>query len=349
MKNHSKIVTALEALALGVFFLAIILQSLFISHIFVALPRLAEVLPSVLVYLTNEERSQENLTTLTSNDTLIKAAQAKANDMAQKEYFAHTSPDGKTPWYWLDSAGYPYVKAGENLAVNFVDSEDVIQAWLNSPTHKANIMNGNYKEIGIATAEGQYKGKRAIYIVQYFGTQRTAPSSSVPTSIIPVTSTPAQILDANTNVDDIEVTPSTPVSTDTALVINGSNEERTDVLGAEVVQEKQETVEVEKTQDLAVQEEKSFVAIEMGNDAMPAVVMEGVPAQQVTQFDIVTSAPRSILVLTLAVLMIALVLKLGVALHLRHPRLVAIIFTLIVLLAVLIYINNSGLFAGTIM
>ena len=130
---------------------------------------LASVLPGVLVAQTNENRVEGNLKELTQNPILQKAAQLKADDMAGKRYFAHTSPDGKEPWYWLSLAGYSYAYAGENLAVNFVDSSDVTKAWMKSPEHRKNIVNQHYTEIGIAVASGIYKGKNTLFVVQFFG------------------------------------------------------------------------------------------------------------------------------------------------------------------------------------
>jgi hypothetical protein len=101
---------------------------------------------------------------------LNQAAQEKADDMAQNGYFAHTSPDGKTPWYWLDQVGYNYSYAGENLAVNFTDSQDVTAAWMNSPEHRANILKANYTEVGTGVAEGMYDGNETIFVAQDFGT-----------------------------------------------------------------------------------------------------------------------------------------------------------------------------------
>jgi len=110
-----------------------------------------------------------NVSELKVSPILEKAAQMKADDMASKSYFAHNTPDGKTPWYWLEQAGYRYIYAGENLAVNFENSEDVETAWMNSPGHFLNIMNPKYTEIGIATSTGIYKGREAVFVVQMFG------------------------------------------------------------------------------------------------------------------------------------------------------------------------------------
>lgn len=90
--------------------------------------------------------------------------------MASKEYFSHNSPEGVTPWHWFKEAGYNFLYAGENLAINFTDSTDVEKAWLESPTHRANIMNVEFREIGMATVKGVYKNYPTIYIVQMFGT-----------------------------------------------------------------------------------------------------------------------------------------------------------------------------------
>ncbi|MFA6270096.1 MAG: CAP domain-containing protein [Candidatus Paceibacterota bacterium] len=131
---------------------------------------LSAIYASVLVNLTNKDRVSANLSELKVNALLEKAAQMKADDMATKGYFAHNTPEGFTPWYWLGKAGYEYIYAGENLAVNFEESSQVETAWMNSRGHFLNIMNPKYTEIGIATSTGMYKGRQAVFVVQMFGT-----------------------------------------------------------------------------------------------------------------------------------------------------------------------------------
>ena len=131
---------------------------------------MSAVLSSVLVDQTNEVRENKNLIKLKTDIKLQEAAQLKANDMAEKGYFSHVTPDGKDPWYWLNSVDYSYIRAGENLAVNFVDSSQVTRAWMDSQSHRANILNGNYTHIGIATSQGKYKGEDAVFVVQFFAT-----------------------------------------------------------------------------------------------------------------------------------------------------------------------------------
>jgi hypothetical protein len=140
---------------------------------------LGAVIASVLIDQTNSERQGENLNELSLSPKLIAAAQLKANDMAEKSYFAHTSPEGINPWYWFRKVGYRFSFAGENLAVNFRDSSAVTRAWMESPGHRANILNQEFSEIGIATAEGRYKGRDSIYVVQLFGSPYDQPDSGL--------------------------------------------------------------------------------------------------------------------------------------------------------------------------
>jgi hypothetical protein len=129
---------------------------------------------NALVDETNQNRVENNLPDLQVSPLLQEAAQEKANDMATKGYFAHTSPQGLTPWYWFEQVGYNFDYAGENLAVNFSDSQDVTTAWMNSPEHRANILSTDYTQIGIATAQGIYNGEPTTYVVEEFGTPAPA-------------------------------------------------------------------------------------------------------------------------------------------------------------------------------
>lgn len=144
----------------------------------------AEVYPAVIVTLTNSDRKENGLGTLSINPTLQAAAQLKVNDMIKYGYFAHTSPSGITPWHWFEAAGYNFVYAGENLAVNFDESQDVQTAWLNSPTHRANVLSPNFTEIGIATANGMHNGRETTFVVEMFGTP------AIPKVIAPVVEQP---------------------------------------------------------------------------------------------------------------------------------------------------------------
>ncbi len=169
----------LRAPLLKVFLSVIILtEALFLLRVFNILPEgqnFAAVLASAMVAETNIDREAESLKALTVNPLLEEAARQKAKDMAEKGYFSHVGPDGEQPWKWLKGVGYYYLSAGENLAINFTDSKDVNDAWMNSPAHRTNILSGSFTEIGIGTAEGIYKGKQTTFVVQFFGRPYEAP------------------------------------------------------------------------------------------------------------------------------------------------------------------------------
>lgn len=138
------------------------------------------VLPGVVATLTNDEREKYNVAPLSRSAVLDAAAQMKAEHMAAERYFAHESPGGITPWYWFEQAGYVYAYAGENLAIHFQDSDEVVKAWMNSPTHKANVVGPQYTEIGIGTAKGEYQGYPTVFVVQLFGTPAKRPVVVLP-------------------------------------------------------------------------------------------------------------------------------------------------------------------------
>ncbi|MBI2030117.1 hypothetical protein HYT05_00680 [Candidatus Kaiserbacteria bacterium] len=148
-------------------------------------PQVASVVSSVIADLTNGDRASHQLQTLKVNPVLVAAAQAKADDMAAKGYFAHTAPDGTDPWHWFEKVGYEYAYAGENLAIDFSDSLDVERAWMNSPTHRENILNEHFTEIGIAVAVGMYQGRMTTFVVQAFGTPKGAQTTQAQTAVVP--------------------------------------------------------------------------------------------------------------------------------------------------------------------
>lgn len=133
------------------------------------------ILPAVVVDLTNQERQAVAAAPLRRNATLDEAARLKAEHMAAEEYFAHFSPSGVTPWHWFGEAGYSFVHAGENLAIHFSDSSEVVTAWMNSPTHRDNIVDPKYLEIGVGTARGMYQGYETVFVVQLFGAPAAEP------------------------------------------------------------------------------------------------------------------------------------------------------------------------------
>jgi len=134
----------------------------------------ADLTKTNLIELANTTREYFGFQPLKENTALDEAAYLKAKDMIEKGYFAHNSPEGITPWSWLKKSGYNYRSAGENLAIGFLESEQVHQAWMDSLLHKKNILNPNYQEIGIAVLRDNFQGNTTTLVVQFFGTQKTA-------------------------------------------------------------------------------------------------------------------------------------------------------------------------------
>ena len=131
-----------------------------------------------IIKWTNTQREDQGLIPLHENALLRKAAEAKVDDMFAQQYFEHESPDGKSPADLARGAGYSYIIVGENLALgNFKDDKTLVQAWMDSPGHRANILHGKYQEIGTAAKKGMFEGKEVWLAVQEFG----APLSACPT------------------------------------------------------------------------------------------------------------------------------------------------------------------------
>jgi hypothetical protein len=128
---------------------------------------------------TNVNRSQNgNLPALLENQKLNAAAKLKLDDMFGQQYFEHINPQGVGPGDLAKKAGYNFISEGENLALgNFEDDAVLVTAWMNSPGHRANILNGHYAEIGVAVGQGMYEGKKTWLAVQEFG----KPASDCPT------------------------------------------------------------------------------------------------------------------------------------------------------------------------
>ncbi len=138
--------------------------------------------PSVLtrdgvISETNKQREQNGQVALRMNEKLNLAAKAKLDDMFRQQYFEHESPDGKTPADVIGATGYDYLVVGENLALgNYENDQHLVEAWMNSPGHRANILDGKFNEIGVAVGKGLYEGKEVWLAVQEFG----APLSNCP-------------------------------------------------------------------------------------------------------------------------------------------------------------------------
>jgi hypothetical protein len=162
-----------------------------------------------LLLETNNQRGGNGLGGLTINQQLDSAAQAKANDMAARNYWSHDTPDGQSPWTFFTAAGYEYQTAGENLAYGFDTSLNTVVAWMNSPGHRANILNNTYTEVGFGIANSpdyQGTGPETIVVAEYASPLHVAAAPSTPAA-----SSPSSTLPSNaSSPSSAAATPTTP-------------------------------------------------------------------------------------------------------------------------------------------
>ncbi|MGD9580970.1 MAG: CAP domain-containing protein [Vampirovibrionia bacterium] len=277
------------------------------------------VLPAVLVDLTNNTRLSNGAGVLTRSSVLDQAAQLKANDMATYDYFAHTSPQGVTPWSWFSKVGYSFVYAGENLAIDFSESEDVDRAWLNSPTHKANILNNKFTEIGIAIAEGYYNGHKTVYVVQMFGKPLFV-ASNYP-SVKDIIKEEFKINPIEEPIKEIKI----------AEVSNVKGEAVTVEEEFKIITETEEYISVENT--AIVEDENELIAEENKIERY---------STWAEKFVFLAPLYTNIIYrVFIYILLIALILMTVIEIKRQHPKNIVYAILLLIIISCLVYINKS--------
>lgn len=274
-----------------------------------------------LTELTSAERVERGLSPLREDAQLVAAARLKARDMINNQYFAHTSPRGVEPWDWFRQVGYNYQHAGENLAIDFYDTRKVNQAWLDSPTHRANILSDRYTDIGIAVEVGEYQGREVAFVVQMFGTRRT----------------PAV------------VTTPEPIEAPLELEIENESQEEAQVLGETVDQEPETSDEpvVVKSEQEPVPENQLAATLPDPEGPPPSseteTEVDKIPLTHATQ----AGSIGKILMLVLAsIVALALLLKTFIEMKRQHyGRMIA---TFIVLLIIIALYVTLALYTGQV-
>ncbi len=320
---------SLTALVVAVLFAISTAGTYFVSHN----SYLASVKAAFLVDLTNKDRAAEGLPKLSINQNLVAAAGMKANDMSSKSYFAHISPDGKNPWYWIKESGYKYVYAGENLAVNFTSSEDVEDAWMESPTHRKNILNTRFTEIGIATASGVYKGDNTVFVVQMFGSPlpgnvtevRTPTPKPVeptrPREVVTLSTTAEDndnVLGEETSVASMEVSPSDTQSAATTV----SSDTYVEFANPEITSEDLRLLELQQASS--------------ANDEVPAYTSWW-ERMIVSPSEVVQDLYTAIF----ALVIFALILKIFIEIRQQHPKNIAYGVALLAVIVFFMHLNSE--------
>lgn len=170
-----------------------------------------------IIQATNAARLAHGLPALAPSNKLNQAAQEKLNDMAAAEYFAHISPSGVTPWYWVNKNQYNYIVAGENLAIGFLAAQDTIDAWMKSPSHRANIVSTGYLDIGVAVGLVEINNESGILVVQMFGSPSSKEAAASQTASTGSEQTEIQGFQGGTSAGTSQVEPPAP----TPIIISG--------------------------------------------------------------------------------------------------------------------------------
>lgn len=158
---------------------------------------------STIFNLSNDARLAEDLPKLVLSEELTTAAQAKAEAMVADNYFEHTAPDGTTGWDYIDETGYAYTFAGENLAASNENDISVVDGWLNSPGHRANLLNAEFSDIGLGIASkdsyGEYQN--VYFIVALYAVPAVDKSIALSKTNSPSTMGLTQLKESNFTVD----------------------------------------------------------------------------------------------------------------------------------------------------
>jgi hypothetical protein len=199
-----------------------------------------EMSPGALLSSTNAQRTANGIGSLAINAALSQAAQQKANDMVARDYWSHNTPEGNQPWVFIDATGYSYKKAGENLAYGFDTSADTVNGWMNSPSHRANMLDSAFDEVGFGIANSpnyQSNGEMTVVVAMY-GDPLSAPTPAptaaptptpqpvLPAQVVPL---PAESQAADTQLEptpspDVSITPTPATEQDTSTPVGYTTE-----------------------------------------------------------------------------------------------------------------------------
>ena len=156
---------------------------------------------------TNSARLENGVKEVEMNDLLSVSAEKKAEDMFKYNYWSHTSPSGVQPWDFILGENYDYIYAGENLARDFSTSKGVVDAWLDSPSHRENLLNPKYMQMGLAVVNGNLDGIDTTLVVQLFGTPRQSLATiteSTSDEVLSETMQSVLVIEDNKKVENIE-------------------------------------------------------------------------------------------------------------------------------------------------
>jgi hypothetical protein len=248
-KPHFLRPKSLLSIALGLLFI----KAGLVGFLFFTNPegaQMSEELINRLLALTNDSRQINGSGTLVTNPVLQASAQAKADDMIANDYFAHYGPDGKKPWDWIDRAEYPYLLVGENLGMNFTSADSVHTALLNSPSHKKNLLNPKYTEVGLAMATGYIDGRKTNVLVEFFSYRKVEPTQTL--AVAPAVEESVEVVApaVTETPEPAQSIETEPEVVETAASVQELEEEKPEVQEVKNTPEEPEVIESEETSEI---------------------------------------------------------------------------------------------------
>jgi uncharacterized protein YkwD len=321
-----------------------------------------ELMQNILVDMANDNRATNNLPFLAHNFVLDSAATMKAKNMATEGYFAHVSPQGIEPWHWFKEAGYTFLFAGENLAVNFTESKAIDDAWMASPTHRANILNSKFKEIGIATYEGFYQNAQTIFVVQMFGTPAVTVKAAPTEDVLVATNqeaTTTESLIVTANKEEVKITDKVPFITKTQPIQEtqklanlkssdkSSSGSSTSPSGIVMGDTASSTKVVEPPKLISMADTQHFSAVK-NNEAVvevPLATSTSIAQKYSTWYErMLFGSPRYVDVvykIIIAIISVALMIMVFVEVKVRHTKNLIYGFVMFSILIGLVYLNKE--------
>lgn len=300
-----------------------------------------------IIALTNQVRAERQRKILGVSDKLDRSAQYKSDDMVAGDYFAHAQ-GSKGLAYWLFKAGYNYETAGENLAVGYATADEVVAAWVNSPTHYANLIDSDYKDFGVGLTSGYFNGEPTVFIAQHFGSpmlsqelplsQAKIAKKSVASMVVPASSTEVLLSDTTTFKQNLvmpaparteEIASSSLAETVISTLVFSSS---TSVLSFSALDESSTTDAVVLSARTAATAE----SVPIINSRLESPLRKYIFAKStLSPITNIFKVERVIYLAAMAFFAVALLLKIGIEIKKQHPHIILQTAALVTLLFIL--------------
>jgi len=310
---------ALRPKTLTTYVIIAIMVKIFVTgFLFIAYPdpaQLAAIVSSRMVDLINISRKENGIEALKTNEILAMSAQLKGQDMINRQYFAHDTPDGRKPWQFIDRNNFDYIYAGENLAMDFTSAEVVHSAFMKSPSHQRNILNPKYKEVGIAVINGKMNNKNTILLVEFFGTKRGDSSTLASATTNPTVATKPSV--ASTPTVPTTIKPTVPVQAVEPNPIQNAENDSDKIPAAEPTVPNSQPVQAE-----VMGEEISLEDLNNSNLSQGIIVVTSDQKASQTIIDLVIEYSNIFFIAFVIFIFISLLLNIFIRIKIQHSAMI---------------------------